>query len=289
MAKRKDLTYDEIIEKIMEKKEFSKIPIEDVRLVYSQFENNEALVIDEKIKETRDLLRKMYTAFVSDKLLNVKDKEPDWFLRKHISTSERMDSYEEVYKKSLDGLSEVHHEELIVPNYISSKDKMTREGVISVFDLGCGINGFSYDYFLKAGFEVDYFGFEAVGQLVDLQNNWFKKNSKNAICIHGSLFNLEKVKELLKKGEGKKVVFLFKTLDSLEMLERDYSLKLLREIVPLVDRVVISWATKSLVSKKKFHAERKWLRDFIDKEFFIINEFEAGIEKYIVFENKPRI
>ncbi|NCN86568.1 hypothetical protein GW932_01945 [archaeon] len=286
MARRKDLNYDEVIEKIMEKKEFRKLPLSDVKLVYSQFEDREDLILDEKIKETRDLLRKMYTAFVSEKLLNVKDKEPIWFLQKHISTKERLNHYIDVYKKCLDGLDEVHHEELIEPNYISAKDKLTKGGIINVYDLGSGINGFSYDYFLEAGFNVNYFGFEAVGQLVDLQNNYFLKEKKNADCFHGSLFDLEIVKSFLKKGKGKKVVFLFKTLDSLEMLKRNYSKELLKEIMPFVDRVVVSWATKSLVSKKNFYAERKWLKDFIKENYKIIDEFQEGIENYLIFENK---
>ncbi|KHO52969.1 MAG: hypothetical protein QT05_C0012G0017 [archaeon GW2011_AR13] len=74
----------EIIEKIMQKKEFSYLPIKDVELVFESFDKDQ-YVEEEKIKLTRDLLRKMYTAFVSDKLLNVKEKSPEWFLRKHLS------------------------------------------------------------------------------------------------------------------------------------------------------------------------------------------------------------
>ena len=46
----------------------------------------------------------------------------------------------------------------------------------------------------EVGFDVSYFGFEAVGQLVDLQNNYFKKEKKNAKCFWGSLFELGEVK-----------------------------------------------------------------------------------------------
>jgi hypothetical protein len=70
------------------------------------------------------------------------------------------------------------------------------------------------------------------------------------------------------------------------MLKRDYSKEVLRELVPMFEKCVLSWATASLVSRKKFHAERKWLKDFIDKEFFIFDEFEIGGENYLVFGRK---
>ena len=257
-----ELSYEEIISEIMKKKEFSDLPKKDVELVYSQFEEEE--FVEDKIKKAREMLMKMYTVFVSGKLLNIKDKTPGWFLKKHKSTSERLNYYEDVYKKCL--------------------DKVNKK--IIIYDLGCGINGFSYDYFEKIGYSASYFGFEAVGQLVNLQNNWFRKEKKNAICVQGSLFNLESVKNFLKKGKGEKIIFLFKTLDSLEMLKRDYSKKLLKEIIPLVDRCVVSWATASLISKKKFFANKKWLREFIEKEFSIVDEFEIGGENYLVFEEK---
>jgi len=53
----------------------------------------------EKIKLTRDLLRKMYTAFISQKLLSPKNKPEEWILNKHISTKERLPHYEELYEK----------------------------------------------------------------------------------------------------------------------------------------------------------------------------------------------
>ena len=47
-------------------------------------------------------------------------------------------------------------------------------GEKTVFDLGAGINGFSYGYFSKLGYNVSYTGVEAVGQLVNLTNYYFK-------------------------------------------------------------------------------------------------------------------
>lgn len=268
MARKLDLDYNEIIEKIVEKKEFSELPLEDVKLVYSQFEKREDLILEEKIKFTRDLLRKMYTAFVSNKLLSVKDKDADWFLRKHISTAERLGNYDLVYHRVLEGIE-------------SKKGEL-----VNVFDFGCGINGFSYNEFLSSGFNVNYVGTEPVGQLCKLQNNWFKDKKLNARVENLSLFNLNSNVNLINSTNGKKVVFFFKVLDSLEMLKKDYSKDVLEKIVPLVDRVVVSWATGSLVKKKKFFADRKWLKEFISKNFKILDEFEVGMENYLVFSKR---
>jgi len=262
MKQKQELTKKEVMSKIVEKKEFNSLPKKDVEMVMDLF-LKEGFFGIELVKKSRELLMKMYTVFMGQKILGTKERIPEWFLKKHVSTKERLEDYGQVYEKSLKGMKK-----------------------INIYDLGCGVNGFSYDYFKKLGFEANYVGIEAVGQLVDLQNKWFMKEKKKAKCLHESLFNLEKIKEIIKKDKGKKVVFLFKTLDSLEMLKRNYSKKFLGEIVPLVDRVVVSWATKSLISKKGFFATKKWLREFIEKNFKVIDEFEAGIEHYVIFEKK---
>ena len=87
-------------------------------------------------------------------------------------------------------------------------------------------------------------------------------------------------------GVKPRIVFLFKVFDSLEMLERNYSKKLLLEFVPIVDKVVISFATRSLVNRKKFLAQRKWLTNFIEDKFNVLDDFEIGGERYICFEKQ---
>jgi len=217
----------------------------------------------EKVKMTRDSLRKIYSVFTSQKLLKLKDKDPEWILGKHLSTKERLPYYEEVYERIF---KEIDEKEL------------------TIFDLGAGINGFSYNYLPKG---VDYIGIEAMKQLVDLMNYYFKTRGLNAWALHESLFELEKLKKYIKQDKNNfQVVFLFKVLDSLEMIERDYSKKLLWDIVPLVDRVVVSFATRSLVKKTKFKVSRGWILKFITENFNVLDDFEIGTERYIVFNKK---
>ncbi|HDK42706.1 MAG TPA: hypothetical protein ENG87_04955, partial [Candidatus Pacearchaeota archaeon] len=58
----------ELIRKITEKKEFSQLPEKDVEMAFAQFDKDRYLD-EEKIKLTRDLLRKVFSAFTSTKIL----------------------------------------------------------------------------------------------------------------------------------------------------------------------------------------------------------------------------
>ena len=267
--------------KIIQKKEFSQLPKKDVEKVYLLFDKKHFIEdtlkgTSEKIKKTRDMLRKIYFAFGSLKLLTLKildKKSVGDILKKHISTRERFEFYGEIYNRLLEGF----------------------EGC-SIIDLGAGINGLSYNHFPSG---TNYLGVEAVGQLVDLMNVYFQKNKLKAKAIHESLFELGKIKEIvIKEGHrsvspkvlnsgGKKpqIVFLFKTLDSLEMVERNYSKKLLKEIVPIVDRVIVSFATRSLISRKKFNVRRFWFENFVkEMGWKVLQDFELGGERYILFK-----
>ncbi len=250
-----------LIKKITSKKEFSQLPKKDVEMAFSHFDSDE-FVEEEKIKLTRNLLKKVFGAFSGRRLFSRKLKEVSWVLAHHVSTKERVSYYSEIYLKLLNNF----------------------KGKINVFDLGCGVNGFSYNYFGNK--KVNYIGIEAIGQLVDLTNRYFEKEKIPGKIFHFSLFELDKIKKLISMQKGKKIVFLFKIIDSLELIERDYSKKLLKEIVPLIDRIVVSFATRSLAKKEKFWADKKWLIKFIDNEFDILDTFELGSEKYIVFKNK---
>jgi hypothetical protein len=252
---------EEIIKGIVSKKEFSKIPEEDILLAYGKFERRQCSE-EEKVRLTRDLLRKVYSAFTSGKLLNIKDKDEEWFLRKHLSTRERLDYYEELYKKLFKDVQKC-----------------------SVIDLGSGINGLSYKFFPKKS-NINYMGVEAVGQLAELMNFYFEKHHTNARAIHESLFNIKNIKKLIEECEKPRIIFLFKVIDSLEMLQDNYSKKFLREIAPLCDRVIVSFATRSMIRQDKFKVNRKWIVDFISENFILLEDFEMGNERYVLFKNK---
>jgi len=255
---------NKIYKQIIQKKEFSQLPKKDVELAFSHFEKRQ-VSDEEKIRLTRELLHKVFGAFTSQKLLSPKNKNEGWILRKHLSTRERLPHYEEVYEKILKGFE--------------NKE-------ISVIDLGAGVNGFSYKYFQDLNFKVNYLGVEAVGQLVDLMNDYFKEKKISGIAHHESLFELEKIKKIILETKEPRIIFLFKVLDSLEMLESDYSKKILKEVAPLADKVVISFATRSMIKRKQFLVNRNWILDFIKENFQVLEDFEIGGERYICFEKR---
>ncbi len=254
----------QIIEKVIQKKKYSQLPIKDVEAAFSHFEKRQ-VSDEEKIRLTRELLHKVFGVFTSRKILSPKDKDVEWILRKHLSTRERLPYYNEIYKRILKTLGKKH---------------------ISIIDLGAGINGFSYNFFSKLGFVVNYTAVEALGQLVDLMNSYFKKENVEGRAVHLSLFELEDVKRIIKKQSKPRIVFLFKTVDSLEILKRNYSKKLILEIGSMTDKIVVSFATESITKRKRFYVKRTWILNFIKENFKILDDFTFGGEKYLVFEKK---
>ena len=257
---KEDAERELIVKKITEKREFSELPEKDVEFALSHFIKRQ-VSDEEKIKLTRELLHKVFSSFTSRKLLSPKDKSEEWILRKHFSTRERLPYYKEIYRRIFKGF----------------------ERKVSVVDLGAGINGFSYGFFKEAKVKVDYIGIEAIGQLVSITNDYFKKKKINGKAVHLSLFETDKIKELINKTKSPRIIFLFKTIDSMEMLSREYSLKLIKEIAPFVDLIAVSFAVKSMVKRKRFKVNRRWIVEFIENNFKIIDNFEFGGEKYICF------
>jgi hypothetical protein len=254
----------EIINKITEKKEFSEIPLKDVELAYQKFEKRQCSD-EEKIKLTRDLLKQVFTAFMGRKIMNPKNKDARWFLLRHVSTKERFDFYEKIYSRIF---------------------KNIKEKEISIIDLGSGINGLSYSFFKKTGKKVNYIGIEGVKQLVEVTNYFFKKNYIRAKVIHESLFELKKIKKIIKKQKKPKICFLLKTVDSLEMLKRNYTKEFFSEIVPLCDLFVVSFATRSFFKKQLFKVRRNWIINYIKENFDILSDFIFETERYIVFKKR---
>ncbi|VVB83489.1 Ribosomal RNA methyltransferase (FmrO) [uncultured archaeon] len=248
-----------ILKKIREKREFSQLSEKDIEMAYAKFQQRQASE-EEKIKLAKELLRKIFSVFISKKLLSPKDKEPEWILRKHISTKERLPYYQEIYKR-------------IFKNYKKA----------SVIDLGAGINGFSYNFLPK---NTSYTSIESVGQLDELMNFYFKKNKLTGQAVHLSLFEKEKVIEIIKKQKEPRIIFLFKVIDALEAIKKDYSKELISELAPYADRFAVSFPTKSLGNRQSFKAKRNWIVEFIEEKFEILDDFELGGERYLIFRIK---
>ena len=158
------------------------------------------------------------------------------------------------------------------------------KSVKSIVDLGCGANGFSYDYLKKELGNIDYVGIEAAGQLVEHMNKYFEMNNFKGEAVCMDLFDIKSVLEILKKQERNRVVFLFQVIDALENLERDFSKKFILEISKECELMVISLPTESSGGRKRFEVQRKWLVNFLEDNFVIKKDFEVNGERILVID-----
>ena len=242
-----------LIKKIKEKREFSELPDSIVEKV--------ARLAKEDVKVARALLRKYFGVFLTNRVLKGKIFN-DEMLTAHMSSRKR--DYEKFYEEIF---SDVHD-------------------VGSIIDFGAGVNGFSYSYLKKRFGNVDYIAVEAVDQLVEHMNDYFKKEdfSANAVCV--DLFDVESVFKILKKQKKSRVVFMFQVIDALENLARDFSKKFIFGISKECERIVLSLPTESLGGRKKFAVRRKWILDFLVKNFIIKKDFVMNGERGIIIEKK---
>lgn len=239
---------NELIEEIKKKREFSKLPDSIVERA--------AEMAGGEVKESRKLLRKYFGVFLTNKVLKGKGSAED-ILKAHMSSKKR--DYKEFYRE------------------IFSEDK----NVGSVIDLGAGMNGFSYVYLKEVVGDVDYVGVEAAGQLVEHMNKYFFENKFSARAVVGDLFEVDKIKSLLKVQKRPRVVFLFQVVDALENLERNFSKKFISEISEECEKIVLTLPTESLGGRKKFAVQRKWIMDFLEENFVVEKDFSRDGERII--------
>jgi len=244
-----------LISDVEKKREFSKLPNSLVE---------RALILSKKdVKQTRAFLRKFFGVFMTNKVLKLKDEE---VLGTHISSKNR--NYNEFYR-------------------LLFKEESKFERVI---DLGCGVNGFSYPLLEKRFGNLEYIGIEAIGQLVEKMNTFFRQRCfKNARAVCLDLFDLVSLKKIFPKTKTLQAIFLFQVIDALEGFEKNFSKKLLiflNENVSSKDVIFISMSMKSISGKTKFESKRRWLRLFLE-ENFKVKEFFIGSER--IFECRKKI
>jgi hypothetical protein len=236
-----------LVEKIKCKKEFSGLPDPIVE---------RALVLcDGDFKETRAFLRKYFGVFLTNKVLKGKGD----LLKFHISSKKR--DYKEFYRRIF--------------------DEIGGGNAKSVIDLGSGVNGFSYSY-LPEG--IEYVGVEAVKQVVENLNIYFKKENFCARAVWLDIFDVFSVLEILKKAKRPRAVFMFQIVDALEVFERDFSKRFILEVMDECEWLILSLPTESLSGKSNFAVKRKWLIDFLSQNFFVRKDYEVNGERILIVE-----
>ncbi len=215
------------------------------------------------LKEARSLLRQVYGAFFLEKpsriekkveelLRNPSLKNHEAVLKCHRSSKERLPYYAEVYK-AIFGITGIPE---------------------SILDLAAGLNPFSYPWL---GCKPLYQACEVSPFLCGLVKHYFEEMGVEGGC---SVANLLRVEEL-SFNQSFDVCFLFKTLDSLEAVERGVSEKLL-DVIP-VRFVAASFPTKSLGGSSKISTvKRRWLQGLLEEMGCPFETFIEGDEFFIV-------
>jgi len=237
---------------VKKKREFSKLPDTIIARALEETKGD--------VGGARANLRKYFGVFLTNRVLKLKDLE---VLKYHLSTKKR--DYDALYLRIRE----------LVGN------------VSSVIDLGCGVNGYSVEYLRKYFGDIEYLGVEAAGQVVDNLNLFFAENKFiKSLIVQDDLFDIGKINDLIEKTSKPRMVFLFQVVDALESFEKNYSKKLLMEIMGLSDFIVISLPLQSLSKGKKFAVNRAWLTDFLKEKFEILGDWNENGERFICIRNK---
>lgn len=273
---------DEIIFEIKKKKVLSSLPEEFVKsLIIDFFKKYPKLEKDLKkhpkllksrdfkflLKEIRKKLHSIYGVFVLDekglKLLKshlkktkkIDDRALDIhrkILLTHKSTAERFDNYSFVYEK--------------IFSITGKPDK--------ILDLACGLNPLSFPWMrLK---KVFYYASELTLEDSKFIQDYFDLMKKHS-GLHGKAFAMNLLN--FRKFPEADVCFLFKVLDSLEDLKKNYSKVLLEKISAKF--LVVSFPTMSLGDKKPIK-ERGWFFRMMRELDYSFESFEIENEIFYI-------
>jgi len=271
----KNLNNEFVIEKIhafLEKHKKINDKFENSR--YDEFKRSKEY--KEIIKKIRSGLREIYGVFI----LNDYDKRNmllqelksngslenhNKILALHKSSKERLAYYPIIYRKIFE---------------IAGKPE-------KIIDLACGLNPFSYIYIANLGlnpeYNPEYIACDLSEKDLELIKEYFEY-----FKIKGFAKRIDLVKEnnqLAELSKGTDIAFLFKTLDSVETVERNVSKKILENLKSSF--ITVSFSTKSLGGKKPIRKQKRaWFEKLAGQLGFNIGFFEIPGEIFYVLSKK---
>lgn len=188
-------------------------------------------------------------------LNNISSKEEiEKILFCHKSSRERKDFYEIVYKE-------------IFKWYEPTK----------IGDIACGLNPLTYFYLPNKN--IEYIACDLNQNDMNFLNNFFNKFKIKGVAKAYDVTNLKILED--KDIQNCDLIFLFKALDSFETLKKNISKDLILGLK--AKNIVVSFPTRSLVSKIEFKKEkRNWFYKFLKDNKFNFKEFEIDNEMFIL-------
>lgn len=224
-------------------------------------------IVKEIVKEIRKNIGIVYGSYQTSqhkkKERFLKEKNIEALLLCHKSTRERLEFYPLFYKKLLNW-----H----VPKGIA--------------DIACGFNPISYIYFEQySPKSQSYYVSDVNKEDMDLINDFFKEFKLNGEAIAEDATKLEFLKN--PHFVNKDTLFLLKALDSFEFDKKNSSKHLLEKVPQ--QYIVVSFPTKSLVSKKEVSLEkRNWFYKFLKVKNWKYDTFEIENEIFFLIEKNDQ-
>jgi hypothetical protein len=217
------------------------------------------------VKQIKEEINHVYTIFLTstykkkEKYLEENDIEE--LLKIHKSTRERIDFYEEIYKK--------------IFNWYKPE---------KIADLACGMNPLSYNIICEIlNYKPDYFASDLSFSDMKFIKKFFEKKKIKMAAKHYDLTEEKFLKE--KELKNSDLVFLFKALDSIEEVKRHYSKILIEKLS--AKKIVVSFPTKSIGCKQNFtENKRNWFYKFLEKMNWKYETFQIENELFFLIDKR---
>lgn len=266
----------EILNKVKQNKKYSSIADEIIKNEIANYlkKNPNIKAINKQIiKDIRKNLHKSYASFqtkkknkINDYLEELKKDKNDGKITKNLlsitlSTKERLDDYENIYKQIFK---------------ITGKPN-------TILDLGCGFNPFSYP--LMNLDKLTYYCYEINKKDIDYLNEYFKIMEQNGLNGTAAILDLKDLRQIFKMPSSD-IVFLWKVIDILDKENHKLSEELIKQLIKKTRFIVASFATKTLTRKQMNYPNRKWFELMLSRnnlEFSLIktdNELFYVITKH---------
>lgn len=272
------------VNEIKRNKKYSSIS-EDVVVgeIESYLKSNPNAKIDKFfIKEIRKKLHKIYSSYQTNKkrkkyyyLEKLKDsllsnnfeeskKNILSILSMTLSTSERINDYEIIYKKIFEVTS--------LPN--------------TIVDLGCGFNPISFSFMNLA--KINYYAYDIDKEDIDFLNKYFEVLKSKGIEGHAKILNARRLEEI-KNIPSSDIIFIFKLIDILETKnnkkQKNISEELIKILIQKTSFIVASFSTKTITRKKMNYPKRKGFELMLERLGLKFTSFLTDNEVfYIIYK-----
>lgn len=220
------------INNYLKKNKIKEIKEQDIKQIKEFLHMNYASFQTKKKKKLDEYLNELKNKIDNNKNIYEETKK---LLSVTLSTKERLDNYQENYKKIFQ---------------ITGTPK-------TILDLGSGFNAFSYPFMnLK---EITYYAYDINKQDTDYINEYFKIMKPLGLNGKAAILDLKNSKEI-SCLPSTDIIFLWKIIDILDKNNHKPSEELIRQLIikKKAKYIVASFATKTLTRKQMNHPKRKW-------------------------------